>query len=178
MFNGRKQNKKINTNAQLSGKVRRLSSIAEGSSNGREEEVEIDFGQVDDIENYVQRGDLGLIHIIEVLLGKVGKRGVPQNDRHQHDATEESDSLRLLEEFRHVFLAQNTSRESFCVTVLVVDVTEVQLVDWGQSLAATTRGEVGVAGPMVEHPDSDPNIELTASTNQQVYLTGIKRLSG
>ena len=32
-------------------------------------------------------GDLGLVHIVEVLLGKVGKGRDPQNNSHQHDTT-------------------------------------------------------------------------------------------
>ena len=78
---------------QLGSEIWSLTGVTENSSNGREEQVEVNLGQVDEIENYVQRGDLGLIHIIEVLLRKVGKGGIPQHDGHQHDTTERSDSL-------------------------------------------------------------------------------------
>jgi len=82
-----------------------LTGITEDGSNGREEEVEVDLGQVDEIEDDIQCGDLGLIHIVEVLLGKVGEGRIPQNNCHQHDTTERSGILRLIEELSHVFLA-------------------------------------------------------------------------
>ena len=52
------------------------------------------------------------------------------------------------------------SAEGLRLAALVVDVTDVQLAYWGRGLATTTRGEVGMAGPVVEYPHGDPDTEL------------------
>ena len=84
-----------------------MTGITKDRSNGREEEVEVDLGQVDEIKDNRQRGNLGLIYVVEVLLGKIGEGRVSQNNCHQHDTTERPDSFSLLEELSHVFLAQS-----------------------------------------------------------------------
>ena len=53
------------------------------------------------------------------------------------------------------FLGCSYCREGLHVTALVVESTEVQLVDWGQCLSTTTGSKVDVAGSVVEYPDSD-----------------------
>lgn len=176
-FSDESTEKTPSKNVQLSSEIWSLTGVTEDGSDSREEEVEVDLGQVDKIKDDVQRSDFGLVYVVEVLLGKVGEGGIPQNDSHQHDTTQGSDGLRFLEEPGHVLLAQSINRQSLRVTTLVVDVTKIQLVDWGQSLPTTTRGEVNVASSVVEHPDSDSDTKLTASADQQVDLAGIKKLS-
>lgn len=60
----------------------------EDGSDGREEGVEGDPGQVDEVKNGVQYGGLGPIYIVEVLLGKFCEGRIPQNDRRLRDTAE------------------------------------------------------------------------------------------
>jgi len=142
---------------QLSGEVGGLTCVTEDRTNSGEEQVEVDLVQVNKFEDDVENVDLGLVLVIEVLLGEVHKRRLPQNDGHQHDPTEGSDRLGGLDESGHVRLAQSITRDCPGITALVIDVPEVQLADGGEGLAATTRGEVYVTRAVIEYPDGDSN---------------------
>jgi hypothetical protein len=125
---------------QLSGEVRSLTGVTEDGANGGEEQVEVNLVQVNELEDDIESGDLGLVHIVEVLLGEVRERRVPQNDSHQHDTAEGSNGFGSLDELGHIRLAQSIARDGSGITTLVVDVPEVQLVNGGESLATTTGG--------------------------------------
>jgi hypothetical protein len=151
-----------------------LTGITEDGSNGGEEEVEIDLGQVNEIENDVQAATLDWYTSSKccwVRLAKEESLKTTVINMIPPRGPTASDSLMNL---AMSVLAQSINRESLRVTALVIDVPEVQLVDWGQSLATTTRSEVDVTGSVVEHPDGDSDTELTASTDQQVDLARIE----
>ena len=49
----------------MSNEIWSLTGVTEGGSDGGEEEVEIDLGQVNEIESDVQCGDIGLVHVMK-----------------------------------------------------------------------------------------------------------------
>ena len=80
--------------------------VAVDGTNGGEKQIEeVDLVQIDELKDDIESGDLGLVHVIEVLLSEVRERRVPQNDSHQHNTTDGSNGFRGLDEFRRIRLA-------------------------------------------------------------------------
>jgi len=98
------------------------------------------------------------------------------NDSHQYDTADGSNGFRGLDEFCHIRLAKSIAGDSSGITTRVVDVAEVEFVYGRKSLATVARGQVDVAGAMVEHPNSGSDTKFTGSTDQEVCLARIEQL--
>ena len=118
--------------------------------------------QVNEIEDDVQYGDLGMVHVVEVLLCKVGERRVPMIPPIGPTASDSSMNLTIPSLFR-----ASTERAFKSPPSLLSPRQPVtDPFDYNK--------KVDVAGSVIGHPGSDSDSELNASINQQVDLAGVK----
>jgi hypothetical protein len=76
------------------------------SMSGRGKEILRRETTFEEVKGDVQRGNLGSVHTVELLLGKVGEEGIPRLDGRRRDTADRFNSLGLLDELSHL-LAQS-----------------------------------------------------------------------